>query len=42
MNHMQFQIQNPSGFANMLESVIETGSLPELPFLRQESERKTP
>ena len=42
MNHMQFQIQNPSGFAYMLESVIETGSLPELPFLRQESERKTP
>ncbi len=42
MNHMQFQIQNPQGFAGMLENIIETGSLPDLPVLRRESERKTP
>ena len=35
MNHMQFQIQNPQGFAGMLESVMEKGSLPELPFARK-------
>ena len=35
MNHMQFQIQNPQGFAGMLESVMEKGSLPELPFMRK-------
>ena len=42
MNHMQFQIQNPQGFGAMLENIIETGGLPDLPFLRQASERKKP
>ena len=31
-NHMQYQIRDPKGFAAMLESVIVTGQLPELPF----------
>ncbi|WP_455719412.1 hypothetical protein [Agathobacter sp.] len=31
-NHMQYQIKEPDGFAGMLETVIETGRLPELPF----------
>ena len=35
MNHMQFQIRDPQGFAGMLESVMEKGSLPELPFARK-------
>lgn len=42
MNHMQFQIQNPQSFGAMLENIIETGGLPDLPFLRQASERKKP
>ena len=42
MNHMQFQIQNSQGFGAMLENIIETGGLPDLPFLRQASERKKP
>ena len=33
-NHMQYQICDPRGFAGMLRSVIETDSLPELPFMR--------
>ena len=33
-NHMQFQIDDPRGFAAMLAHVIETGELPELPFCR--------
>ena len=33
-NHMQYQIRDPRGFAGMLRSVIETDSLPELPFMR--------
>ncbi len=32
-NHMQYQIRDPEGFAKMLETIIETGKLPELPFL---------
>lgn len=32
-NHMQYQIRDPKGFADMLASVIETNTLPELPFL---------
>ena len=32
-NHMQYQIRDPEGFAGMLRSVIETDSLPELPFI---------
>ena len=33
-NHMQYQIRDPKGFAGMLRSVVETDSLPELPFMR--------
>lgn len=36
MNHMQYQIRDPAGGAEMLETIMETGRLPELPFLRQE------
>ena len=32
-NHMQYQIRNPKGFAEMLESIIEKNELPELSFL---------
>lgn len=32
-NHMQYQIRDPQGFAEMLRSVIEKNALPELPFL---------
>lgn len=46
MNHMQFQIQNPQGFGAMLENIIETGGLPDLPFLaagiRKEKAMKYP
>ncbi len=39
-NHMQFQIREPKGFAEMLVSVITKNELPQLPFLRlNESER---
>lgn len=33
-NHMQYQIRNPEGFAEMLSSIIENNELPELPFLK--------
>ncbi len=33
-NHMQFQIRDPDGFAKMIENLIETGKMPELPFLK--------
>ena len=33
-NHMQYQIQDPQGFADMLRSIIEKNVLPELPDLR--------
>lgn len=33
-NHMQFQIRNPKGFAEMLMSIMETGELPRLPFCK--------
>ena len=32
-NHMQYQILEPVGFARMLETIIETDRLPELPFV---------
>ena len=32
-NHMQYQIQNPEGFARMLETIIEIDRLPEFWFL---------
>lgn len=35
-NHMQFQIQDPKGFAEMLHTLITQNNLPELPFLRKE------
>ena len=31
-NHMQYQIQNPEGFARMLKKIIEIDRLPELVF----------
>lgn len=34
MNHMQYQIRDPKGFAEMLVSVMEKNCLPELPFLK--------
>ena len=33
-NHMQFQIRDPRGFAEMLETVMTENKLPRLPFLR--------
>ncbi len=33
-NHMQYQIRDPKGFADMLVSVIEQNRLPELSFLQ--------
>ena len=36
-NHMQYQIRDPKGFAAMLCSVMQWGTLPDLPFLRRES-----
>ena len=33
-NHMQYQIQNPKGFADMLRSIMEKNAMPELPDLR--------
>ena len=33
-NHMQFQIRDPKGFAEMLTTIIATGEMPKLPFLR--------
>ena len=34
-NHMQYQIRDPRGFAEMLRRLDETDRLPELPFLRK-------
>ena len=34
-NHMQYQIQDPKGFAEMLRSIMENNCLPELPFLKK-------
>ena len=33
MNHMQYQIRDPQGFAQMLTAIIEKNALPDLPFL---------
>ena len=33
--HMQFQIRDPRGFGEMLACIMETGGLPELPFLQK-------
>ena len=35
-NHMQYQIRNPKGFAEMLSLIIEENRLPALPFLKGE------
>lgn len=35
-DHMQYQICDPKGFAEMLEAIISTGQLPELPFKIQD------
>ena len=32
-DHMQYQIRNPQGFAKLLRSIVEQGTLPELPNL---------
>ena len=34
MDHMQYQISDPKGFAEMLAAIIETNTLPPLPFLQ--------
>lgn len=34
-NHMQFQIRDPKGFADMLDFIIENDKLPDLPFLQK-------
>lgn len=34
MNHMQFQIRAPKGFAKMLREIDAHGALTEFPFLR--------
>ena len=37
-NHMQYQIQDPEGFARMLETIIETDRVPQLEFLSWRNE----
>ena len=32
-DHMQYQIRNPQGFADLLRCIVEQNTLPELPFL---------
>ena len=32
-DHMQYQIRDPKGFADMLISIMDAGKLPELPFI---------
>lgn len=32
-NHMQYQIEDPQGFASMLAHIVETGQLPDLPLI---------
>ena len=34
-NHMQYQIQDPAGFAAMLSSIMENDRMPELPVVRK-------
>lgn len=33
-DHMQYQICDPRGFAEMLRSIMEKNALPELPYLK--------
>ena len=39
-NHMQYQIRDPEGFARMLETIIETGRLPN-PVVKKGQKWKT-
>lgn len=32
-DHIQYQIRNPQGFADLLRCIVEQNTLPELPFL---------
>lgn len=34
-NHMQYQIKDPKGFAEMLDAIVMKNALPELPFLSE-------
>ena len=34
-NHMQYQIKDSKGFAEMLDTIVEKNTLPELPFLSE-------
>ena len=34
-NHMQYQIRDPKGFAEMLAHIAERDCMPELPFIRK-------
>ena len=34
-NHMQYQIRDPRGFAEMLTSIAEHDGMPKLPFIRK-------
>ena len=34
-DHMQYQIRDPKGFAEMLAYIIEHDGMPELPFIRK-------
>lgn len=38
MNHMQYQIRDPKGFAALLDSIIRQNCLPQLPFLKEAEE----
>lgn len=40
-NHMQYQIQNPKGFVEMLKSIIEKNKTPKLNFLKAEESLKS-
>ena len=37
-NHMQFQIRDPKGFAQMLTEIMERNRMPELPFCTEKGE----
>ena len=36
MDHMEYQIRDPRGFAGMLRSIMERDALPPLPFIKEE------
>ena len=35
MDHMEYQIREPRGFAGLLRSIVEGNALPPLPFLKE-------